>query len=164
MVSSKANLPGATADLTTRKRDLPHWEMGGSTYFLTFRLSGTPGQISPLNTEERRLVRNAILSLDGQMWHVHILATPLVVAPGTWHRLATILQRVKGGTAYSINMRRRRSGPLWQKETHDRIMRDRQEFDEKAGYILNNAVKAGIVSDGWEYDGFWCEPTDTAAG
>jgi putative transposase len=61
-------------------------------------------------------------------------------------------------------MRRRRSGPLWQKETYDRIMRDRQEFDEKAGYILNNAVKAGIVSDGWEYDGFWCEPTDTAAG
>jgi hypothetical protein len=36
-------------------------------------------------------------------------------------------------------------------------VRDQAEFDEKARYILNNAVKAGLVEDGWNYDGFWSE-------
>jgi hypothetical protein len=32
---------GVTEDLTIYRRYLPHWEAGGSTYFLTFRLHGT---------------------------------------------------------------------------------------------------------------------------
>jgi len=96
--------------------------------------------------------------------HVHVLATPLISSSGKWHSLSTILQRVEGSTAYAINALRHRSGPFWQKETFDRIVRDRQEFDEKALYILNNAVKVGIADDGWEYGGFWCEHAVNAAG
>jgi putative transposase len=166
---------GATTErLTTRRRDLPHWEMGGSAYFLAFRLHGTPGHIAPLAANERDLVKRAILSFHDRMWHVHlltvmpdhvhILATPLAASPGKWHPHVTMLQRVKGSTAYSINALRHRSGPFWQRETFDRIVRDQQEFDEKAAYILNNAMKAGIADDGWAYDGFWCEHSVNAAG
>jgi hypothetical protein len=56
-----------------------------------------------------------------------------------------------------INQRRQRTGELWQSETIDRIIRDSAEFDEKANYTLQNAVKAGLAEDGWQYDGFWCE-------
>ncbi len=153
-----------TERLTTRRRDLPHWEMGGSTYFLTFRLHAPPGNLPVLTPMERDLVKQAIVSLHDRMWHVHlltvmpdhvhILATPLASSPGKWHQLATVLQRVKGSTAYAINTLRHRSGPFWQKETFDRIVRDQQEFDEKAMYILNNAVKVGIADDRWEYGGF----------
>lgn len=41
-------------------------------------------------------------------------------------------------------------------------MRDQEEFDEKAAYILNNAVKVGLAEDGWAYDGFWCDNADVA--
>lgn len=163
-----------TVRLATRKRDLPHWEMGGSTYFLTFRLYGLPGNLLALSANERDLVKRAILLPHNRMWHVHlptvmpdhvhILATPLMSSLGKWYPLATMLQRVKGSTAYSINTRRHRSGPFWQTETFDRIIRDQQEFDEKAVYILNNAMKAGITDDGWEYDGFWCDAGESAAG
>jgi len=172
--SHAADASAVTVRLATRKRDLPHWEMGGSTYFRTFRLHGLPEDLPALSANERDLVKRAILLLHDRMWHVHlltvmpdhvhILATPLMSSPGKWHPLATMLQRVKGSTAYSINTRRHRSGQFWQKETFDRIVRDQQEFDEKAIYILNNAMKAGIADDGWEYDGFWCGAEERAAG
>jgi len=165
---------GIPDDLVKRRRDLPHWEMGGATYFLTFRLHGSPEKPSPLSVDERRIVINAIMSLHKQMWcvhmltvmpdHVHILAAPLASAEGKWYPLAVMLQRVKGSTSHSINALRHRSGPFWQKETFDRIVRHQQEFDEKALYILNNAMKAGIVDDAWEYDGLWYDHEINAAG
>jgi hypothetical protein len=56
-----------------------------------------------------------------------------------------------------INRVRGRRGALWDTESFDRVVRDQQEFDEKARCILNNAVKAGLADDGWEYDGLWWE-------
>jgi REP element-mobilizing transposase RayT len=159
-----ANVSGIAADLVMRRRDLPHWEMGGATYSLTFRLHGSPENLSPLTTDERQIVKKAILALHSQMWHVHLLtimpnhlhiiATPMSASSGQWYALAAILQRVRGSTAFSINTLRHRKGPFWQKATFDRIVRDRSEFYEKATYILNNAVKAGIAEDGWHMTGF----------
>jgi len=89
--------------------------------------------------------------------HVHILATPLKSTADQWFSLSGILHSVKRHSAREINRRRRRIGELWQSETFDRIVRDSAEFDEKANYILQNAVKAGLAEDGWQYDGFWCK-------
>ncbi|MEO8714248.1 MAG: hypothetical protein ABI369_04475, partial [Acetobacteraceae bacterium] len=94
-----------TESLVTRRRDLPHWEMGGSTYFLTFRLHGPPGDLPLLTPIERDLVKQAIVSLHDRMWHVHlltvmpdhvhILATPLSALPGKWHPLDNVRSKVK---------------------------------------------------------------------
>ncbi len=160
-----------TRDLHMRRRDLPHWQAGGSTYFVTFRLH-KPETASPLTAEERSLVRAAILSVHEQMWrvhvltvmptHAHVVATPLQQSPGKWYSLSMILQRVKGSSAYQINARRRSTGQIWQRESFDRIVRDEAEYVEKAAYILNNAVKAGLAEDGWTYDGFWFRDGDVA--
>ena len=163
--------------LTITRRDLPHWQAGGSTYFITFRLRGArsfpsgnrrrtlPGP--PLTAQERRIVRDDILFWHQRRWHVHvltvmpdhvhILATPQEEAPRRWYSLSRILASVKAGAALKINRLRGRRGSLWQSESFDRIVRDEREFDEKAIYILSNAVKAELVKDGWEYDGFWCD-------
>jgi len=89
--------------------------------------------------------------------HVHVLATPLQQTAGAWVSLSKLVQSTKRHSAKEINAVRKTRGSLWQGEGFDRIVRDRAEFDEKARYIVNNAVKAGLAKDGWEYDGFWCE-------
>ncbi len=207
--------PGIGENLTITRRHLPHWQLGGSTYFITFRLKGAvrpgtggtgalpvqgadrvsalpggatpppqePGRTGalpvpgadrasalPLRQEERAIVRREILYWHGKRWnvhaltvmpdHVHVLATPLEQSPGQWHPLSPILQSVKYGSALKINRLRGRRGSLWQAESFDRIVRDQNEFDEKANYILGNASRAGLTPDGWEYDGFWCEAMD----
>ncbi len=160
-----------TDEFHARRRDLPHFQQGGSKYFITFRLF-KPETAAPLTREEREVVKQAILALHEQMWHVHmltvmanhahILATPLRQIPGKWYGLPVILQRVKGGSAYRINTHRRTTGQLWQRESFDRIIRNEAEYLEKATYIVNNAVKAEIVEDGWTYDGFWHDVGDVA--
>jgi len=153
-------------NLIIRRRNLPHWELRGATYFITFRLFKAVADV-PLTVEERTYVKRIVLSMHDALWHVHvltimpdhahILATPCEQSLGKWYPLPVILRRIKGRTAREINLQRGRMGPFWQKESFDRIVRDDHEYDEKAQYILNNAVKAGISADSWTYDGFWCE-------
>lgn len=160
--------PDAVGDgLRTRYRSLPHWQSNGATYFVTFRLHGIPEHVVPLSTSERMITKDAILFWHRIKWHVHlltvmlnhvhILATPCESTPGIWYSLSSILQSVKGYSAHSINASRNTKGRLWQSESFDRIVRDAAEFDEKATYILNNAAKAGLVADVWEYEGLWYE-------
>jgi putative transposase len=156
--------------LTIRQRNLPHWQMGGATYFLTFRLS-READSCPLTSEERAVVLHAILHWQNVRWHihlttimpdhVHIIATPFVSSPDQWHSLSSILHSVKRHSAREINQIRGRTGALWQSETFDRIIRDGAEYGEKANYILQNAVKAGLVDDGWEYDGLWYDANES---
>ncbi|HEY7908608.1 MAG TPA: transposase [Thermomicrobiales bacterium] len=112
-------------------------------------------------------MKQSILFWHGVRWnvhlitvmpdHAHILATPLESGGDQWFSLSVILHSIKRHSAREINKRRQRTGELWQSEAFDRIVRDSAEFDEKANYILQNAVKAGLAEDGWQYDGFWCE-------
>jgi REP element-mobilizing transposase RayT len=151
-------------ELVISRRNLPHWQMGGATYFLTFRLASARQLLSEA---ERSIVKQAILFWNGKKWnvhmltvmpdHVHIIATPLEMSTKRWFSLSEILHSVKRHTARVINMQRGQIGsPLWQSEAFDRMIRDSDEYDEKARYIFNNAIKSGLVEDGWQYDGFWC--------
>jgi len=149
------------------RRNLPHWQLGGCTYFITFRLKGGAGFQPALAPKERQVVKESILYWHKRKWavhaltvmpdHVHILATPREKTAGQWFSVSAILHSVKRQSARRINHLRGRRGALWRPESFDRIVRDESEFDEKANYILGNAVRAGLVEDGWSYDGFWCE-------
>ncbi len=149
--------------LIITRRDLPHWQLGNSTYFLTFRLRrGLP----PLDPAECRLTLDAILFWHSVRWrmhcatvmpdHVHVLASPLATDSG-WVSLSTILHSVKGYSARRINQRRERRGHLWQSETFDRIVRSEAEYQQMARYVLENAVRSGLVEQGEDYDGFWTD-------
>lgn len=151
-----------------RRRNLPHWELTGAAYFITFRLHKDAHAEAPLSLAERLYVQETAALLHAEYWvvhlltvmpdHVHLLATPLEQSPGECYSLSFILRRITGQTAREINRWRGRTGPFWQVESYDRIVRNTYEFDEKARYILNNAVKAGLAEDGWQYLGFWCHP------
>jgi len=170
----KPSWEAISSDLTITHRDLPHWQVGGATYFITFRLKGHRGGTgvspvqslsSPLTAPERTIVREAILFWHERKWfvhaltvmpdHVHILATPRERSPGAWFSLAELMHSVKSFTAHRIRSLRGKGGVFWQSERFDRVSRDQSEFDEKAKYIVGNAQRTGLVADGWEYEWFW---------
>ena len=160
---AESGAPGGTGfqpvhtPLLKRRRTLPHWEKTGSTYFITFRLAS--GELSP---EERRLVLDACFHFHGDRMlvfaatvmpdHVHLIARPLQKESREWWTLEDLMHSIKSFTANRISERRESSGPIWQSEYFDRIVRDAAEFEEKRQYIWNNPVKVGLVKRPGEYE------------
>jgi putative transposase len=164
--------PGGTGfqpvqDFHCTRRNLPHWQLPGSVYFITWRcLTGII-----LSPAERYVTLGAIRHWHGIKWqlftavvmpdHVHILAQPLIRPTGGVFDLAEILHSIKRFSARKINQGRGIEGSLWQDERFDRIVRDEAEFLEKWQYIRNNPVKAALVSTPEEY--LWLYESDGAA-
>jgi REP element-mobilizing transposase RayT len=144
-------------ELLVTRRNLPHWQVGGSTYFITFRTKDVT-----LPPAARRIVVEACRHFDGKryvLWtaivtpdHVHLLLRPKEVEPGRWWSLANILNSIKGFTARRINHLLGREGPLWMDERFDRIVRDEAELIEKWQYIRMNPVKKGLCEKPEDWD------------
>jgi REP element-mobilizing transposase RayT len=138
------------------RRHLPHWQQGGAVYFVTFRsVRGT------LTDAAKRAVCDCIRYGHGKTYslyaavvmpdHAHILLQPLEKRANTYHDLAGIMRAVKGISARMVNRLHGTTGQLWDHESYDRIIRSEEDFLEKWRYIVQNPVKAGIVSDGQDY-------------
>jgi REP element-mobilizing transposase RayT len=78
--------------------------------------------------------------------HVHLLVTPHIPA-SRW------LGPLKGFTAHEANRILSRSGPFWQDESYDHLVRSDAEFERIRDYIESNPVKAGLVTsaESWEW-------------
>lgn len=81
--------------------------------------------------------------------HVHLVCTPLKREDGTYHALQGILHSLKRFTARRANQILERQGAFWQAESYDHVVRDADELARVVRYVINNPVKAGLVSD-WE--------------
>jgi len=96
-------------------------------------------------------VARAMHHFDGQRYqlaayiimpnHVHALVQPLADEEDSLER---ILHSWKRFTARRINERLGRIGPLWQKESFDRIVRDEEHLYRCVQYIGSNAKKTGL--------------------
>jgi putative transposase len=73
--------------------------------------------------------------------HVHAIVRPLTPRALP---LESILQRWKGGAGVEINRRLQRSGPLWEQESLDRIIRDEEHLWRAIQYIGRNPRNAGL--------------------
>ena len=78
-----------------------------------------------------------------------------ILTPRGEFELSRITKGIKGVAAKLVNDSRGTRGQLWQDESFDRIIRDQAEFDEKLNYIVNNAAKAHLVVDPWEYEALY---------
>ena len=104
------------------------------------------------------VVENSLLHFDQQRYaliawcvmpnHVHAMIEP-------WERwpLAGVVHAWKSFTAHEINKLLKRSGAVWQREYHDRFIRDADHFAHAVRYIEENPVKAGLVarSTQWQW-------------
>ncbi|MES2996229.1 MAG: alanine--tRNA ligase-related protein [Verrucomicrobiota bacterium] len=139
------------------KRDLPHFERPWGKYFITF---GTQERLT-LSGPARKTVLDAILHFHGSRYilfaavvmpdHVHLLIEPQPKArdaeenPVFWS-LGELMHSVKSFTANEINRQLGRSGAVWQKESHDRLIRSDSDLGEKFDYILTNPQRAGLTA------------------
>lgn len=63
------------------------------------------------------------------------------------------MQSLKRHTARQANIVLGREGGFWQDESYDHVIRDNEEFLRIIHYVLENPVKAGLVSrwDEWPW-------------
>ena len=76
--------------------------------------------------------------------HCHVAVKPLL----DW-KLEQILDSWKGYVGHQVNRRLGRSGPLWQGESYDRIIRDDEHLYRVIQYIGNNPRKAHLPRSAW---------------
>jgi putative transposase len=141
--------------IAVHARHLPHWELTGATYFVTFRTDKAVGPILAdqgqagvveealwFGYSERYLMHAYVIMPD----HVHMLFEPI-----TGVSLSKILQSIKGFTARRINMLAGRKGPLWQNENFDHLIRNDRDWLDKFKYIHDNPITAGLAARPQDY-------------
>jgi REP-associated tyrosine transposase len=90
--------------------------------------------------------------------HVHILLRPLRDENGWPFPLVDILRCFKGATAHRINKLLETSGPLWEEESFDHVLRSDESLKEKCEYIRQNPVLAGLARRPEDYRWLWVNP------
>lgn len=80
--------------------------------------------------------------------HVHVM-----IKVNVGFGLSRIVQHWKGRSALEINRLLNRSGSIWQREYHDRFVRDLDHYYDCRAYIRNNPVKARLCGspEEWEF-------------
>lgn len=131
--------------LKITRRHLPHWQLEGSIYFVTFDCVE-----NVMTLEETAIVLEQIKMGDDRFYdlfavvvmpdHVHLLLRPVL-----GYDLTRVMKGIKGVCAHEINLHRGTKGTIWKSESYDRIVRSGREFDEELNYMYNNPIKKGIT-------------------
>jgi putative transposase len=103
--------------------------------------------------------------------HVHVVFRPLLNEQSliemresarrrfsTQPTLSAIMQSLKGYTARQANKILGRTGAFGDAESYDHQIADQAEFGRIERYVLNNPVKAGLVSDWKDFRWNWRRP------
>jgi REP element-mobilizing transposase RayT len=156
-----------TTEAKYSHRNLPHFERPWAKYMVTF----STREHRKVTAAERDLVLKSILYAHehGQYQlyaacvmpdHVHLLFEPQIKEqnkegqPVFWS-LSEILQGIKSASAHHINEASGRKGPVWEKESMDRMIRGQSDMEEKFHYICRNPWDAGVVPMTENYPWLW---------
>ena len=147
------------------RRMLPHYQKAGRAAFVTFCRANRIAFIP----EARDAILQHCLRDNGKRYdlhatvvmpdHVHLLLTPLRDEKGWPYSLPTILKQLKGTSARTINKLLNSSGPVWQEESFDHVLRSQESLEEKLEYIRQNPVRRGLVKKPEDYKWLWVEQT-----
>jgi REP element-mobilizing transposase RayT len=94
--------------------------------------------------------------------HVHLLLRPLRGKSGWPCPLVDILQCFKSATAHRINKLLHTSGPVWEEESFDHVLRSDESLKKKAEYIRQNPVRRALVRRPEDYRWLWVDPSLSA--
>ena len=102
------------------------------------------------------IIKHTLLYSDKKMYelicwcimpnHVHVL---LKMLPD--YSLSEILFSWRSYSSHAINKHLNRIGNVWMREYFDRYIRNQEHFKKAYNYILNNPLKAGLVSDPYKW-------------
>jgi putative transposase len=151
------------------RRRLPHFQPDFKIIFITFctYLRWT------LPADARTIVVDTCVAGNGLKFdlfglvvmpdHVHLALVPFCGSEGPIP-MAEIMQAIKGTSAQRINKLLNRRGRVWQEESFDRALRTEEQVQEKLFYMLENPVRAGLVSNPLGYPWIWRRTSTTGAG
>src|SRR6266446_5223942 len=131
-------------------RRLPHYQKADRAIFVTFcRLPRDPFPANArdvilqhcVHDDGKRIKLHAAVVMPD---HVHLLLTPLRDEQGWPYGMSAFLKLIKGVSARSINKLLGSSGPVWQEESFDHVLRSNESFQAKGEYIRQNPVRAGL--------------------
>ena len=137
-------------------RPFPSTLTSGKAFLAMDRLLDTArtGPLYLRRPEIAQIVIDSIFYCENRMYdlhsyvimpnHVHLLITPNV-------EVSKITQSLKRATARAANQALGLTGPFWQDESYDRLVRDQPEFDRVRRYIEWNPVKAGLAPSPEEF-------------
>src|SRR5438046_2978459 len=114
------------------RRRLPHYQKADRPVFVTFCAGYYPAwpefvlDIVLRHCRHDQGIKAQIHAVVVMPDHVHMLLTPLRDADSNPFSLVGILQGVKGASAHSVNKALRRSGPVWQEESFDHVLRSNE--------------------------------------
>ena len=93
------------------------------------------------------IMKNVLLEHDKSLYnlvafcimpnHIHMLIKQI-------ESLDTIMQRVKGKSAYILNQKLNKKGKFWANGYYDKVIRDKEQYITTIEYILNNPIKANL--------------------
>ena len=147
--------PETFSDIHYSKRHLPHFERPWAKYAVTWSTNAR----QKLSDAARKIVLDCILYWNERRYelyaacvmpdHVHILIEPQVRIEDSnateFYSLTEILHTLKSFTAHKINELEGKSGPVWERESFDRLIRSESDLQEKFNYITRNPWDAGVA-------------------
>jgi REP element-mobilizing transposase RayT len=143
------------------RRRLPHIQKDNRPLFITFT-TARRWQLPPIG---RDAVLECCLKENGKRFdlhavvvmpdHCHLLLTPLRKSDGWNYSLPEIMHAVKGASTRKVNVLLGRSGPVWQEEFFDHVLRSNESLAEKMEYVCQNPVRAGLAECVGEYRWLW---------
>ena len=149
------------AKLKITKRYLPHWELDGSIYFVTFNT----WQKLELTNEAKDIVLKSCLFFNEKRYksyilaimtdHVHWLVQPLLKSENEYWSLSSIMHSIKSYSSKEISKVTKHIGTIWQDERYDKIVRNEEEFVNTWEYIRQNPVKANLSLTPEDYPFLW---------
>ncbi|MGI8957465.1 MAG: alanine--tRNA ligase, partial [Chthoniobacterales bacterium] len=170
--------PETTSATETRysKRRLAHFERPWGKYAVAFSTQDR----RPLTGAERGIVLDCILFPAQTNYlelyvacvmpdHVHLLFEPQIKAQDAtgsaiFYSLTELLQNIKSVSAHRINKLRQSGGPVWEKESFDRMIRSEADLQEKFLYICRNPWDSGLVLPTEDYRWLWTPESAPSSG
>jgi REP element-mobilizing transposase RayT len=115
------------------------------------------------------VVKEAMHYRDGKVFDLHafcimsnhVHAIFKLISMSDWQSdvppLNKVMQSLKRHTARQANILLGREGAFWQDESYDRVIRNHDEYARLVHYVLENPVKAGLVSRSEDWPWSYCK-------
>jgi REP element-mobilizing transposase RayT len=166
--------PESPEEIRYSKRRLPHFERPWAKYAVAFATL----RRRKLAPEERDIVLRSICygheRLQYELYvacvmpdHVHLLLEPQVKditenGESIFWSLSEILHGIKSSTAHRIAKLRGEPGPVWDRESFDRLIRSESDLEEKFSYICRNPWDSRLVDANTDYPWLWTQEMSPA--
>jgi len=146
-----------------RGRYLPHIQKDNRALFITFathqrwhlpNLARDMALEACTHVHSRKCILHAAVVMPD---HVHLILTPLADEDGSFS-IPQIMHAIKSESAHRINKALSRRGKVWQDESFDHVLRGDESLANRAAYVWENPVRAGLVKYPAEYRWVWPRP------